>query len=383
MKAVHISTVHKAIDRRIMDKEARALAVAGWDVVVILPHPRTELVDGIRVVGVPNTTNRVLRSTVTAFRALRKALVEKGDVYHFHDPELIPVGVVLRLLGKRVIYDVHETHSATVAQKPYIPRWIRPPLSWVIQHVEFAAAKIFSGLVPATPGIGGQFSHLKTPQVTVQNFPRLQPQRGAVAPLRSRSRKVVHTGMVSESRGLLTMIEAIGLVDPAICEELILASEVTPASLEKARLLAGWSRVNLTGAFKPNELPGLLSQARVGLVLFHPYANHIESYPTKLFEYMAGGLPVIASNFALWEKIVSESRCGLLVDPLRPAEIAEAIQYLLTHDDVAEEMGANGKAAVASRFNWDAEARKLTDFYETLAADQLGAPVKAATHGLT
>jgi hypothetical protein len=85
-----------------------------------------------------------------------------------------------------------------------------------------------------------------------------------------------------------------------------------------------------------------------------------------MFEYMAAGIPVIASDFPLWRSIVMGAGCGLLVNPRDPSSIAKAISYLLTHDAEAEAMGKRGRAAVKLQYNWNTEERKLLNFYASL-----------------
>src|SRR6185436_1103269 len=119
VKTVHLSTVHTTADSRIMDKEAGAVAEAGWNVAVVMPHDKDEMRGTIKIIGVRKPSSRLVRVTLTAFMVALKGLKERGDVYHFHDPELLPVGLVLRMLGKKVIYDVHETHSASVAHRSH------------------------------------------------------------------------------------------------------------------------------------------------------------------------------------------------------------------------------------------------------------------------
>jgi glycosyltransferase involved in cell wall biosynthesis len=63
---------------------------------------------------------------------------------------------------------------------------------------------------------------------------------------------------------------------------------------------------------------------------------------------------------------VEEAQCGLLVDPLNPKAIAEAIQWLLEHPAEAEGMGERGQKAVRERYKWDMEAKNLLTLYETL-----------------
>jgi glycosyltransferase involved in cell wall biosynthesis len=91
------------------------------------------------------------------------------------------------------------------------------------------------------------------------------------------------------------------------------------------------------------------------------------SLPVKMFEYMAAGIPVIASNFPLWQEIFSTSECGICVNPLDPKAIGEAIQYLMDHPDEAEQMGRNGRKAVEEKYNWVIEEKKLLDLYAGLS----------------
>ena len=104
--------------------------------------------------------------------------------------------------------------------------------------------------------------------------------------------------------------------------------------------------------------------------MFRPAPNNIEAQPNKLFEYMAAGIPVVASDFALWRAIVDDTGCGLLADPCDPNAIATAVAYLLSHDREAEAMGRRGREAVARRYNWSAEEPKLLHLYADLARER-------------
>ena len=110
----------------------------------------------------------------------------------------------------------------------------------------------------------------------------------------------------------------------------------------------------------------LLNSARAGLVLLHPRINYVDALPIKLFEYMAVGIPVIASDFPLWRTIVDGANCGILVDPMKPEQIAKAIDWLLDNPREARKMGERGRRAVLERYNWSLEEKKLIELYDKL-----------------
>jgi glycosyltransferase involved in cell wall biosynthesis len=116
------------------------------------------------------------------------------------------------------------------------------------------------------------------------------------------------------------------------------------------------------------QIPAVLGDADVGIVCFLPDPNNINAGPTKLFEYMAAGLPILASHFPLWKAIVEGSECGVCVDPTQPQEIAAGLDYLHARPAARRQMGANGKAAVAARYNWEAEGQRLIQLYTSLLA---------------
>ena len=104
----------------------------------------------------------------------------------------------------------------------------------------------------------------------------------------------------------------------------------------------------------------------MGLVTLHPLPNYKDALPVKMFEYMAAGIPVIASNFTLWQEIIEGNECGICVNPLEPRAINKAIQYLIDNPKTAQKMGENGRQAVKQKYNWAIEEKKLFLLYEKL-----------------
>jgi glycosyltransferase involved in cell wall biosynthesis len=367
-KIVHLTSVHTAFDVRVFHKECKSLARSGKHVVLVVPHPRDEVVDFVEVKGIRISGGRLVRMTRTAWSLYREALRQNGDVYHFHDPELIPLGLLLAARGKTVVYDIHEDAPADILHKDYIPRRLRQPLTWSVRKLEDAACRRFSGLIAATPTIAKRFHSINPNTVVVHNFPMLDEiaPKGA-SPWNERPPVVAYIGSISERRGICEILQALALLPSANPAQMMLAGQFSPEELRaKLMRLPGWARVKYLRVLDRPSIANLLSRVRLGLLVLRPEPNFCNAMPIKLFEYMAAGIPVIASDFPLWRQIIGEAGCGLLVDPRDPQAIARAMEYLLSHDAEAEAMGRRGRQAASELYNWNSEERVLLKFYSEL-----------------
>lgn len=366
-KVVHFSSAHPCFDVRIFVKQCKTLAKAGYDVVLVVVHHRDEVVDGIKIKSVSKPKNRRERMFKTVFDIYRAVRKEDAAIYHFHDPELIPVGIMLRLKGKKIIYDVHEDLPRQILTKPWIHPLLRRIISFCAKAVENIGVRFFNGVVAVTPTIAERFPKNKT--VVVHNYPILGELAAVDAvPYSERPPLVVYVGGITMIRGIKEMVEAVGLIPGQIDVTLVLAGNITEKDVEEAANTAD-PRLNFIGWQSREQVAKLLGRSRIGLVLFHPAPNHVDALPNKLFEYMSAGLPVLASDFPLWRKIIGDLGCGVLVDPLDRKKIADAVQWMLEHPIEAEAMGKRGQQAVYERFNWDKEAEILLSFYDEILED--------------
>jgi glycosyltransferase involved in cell wall biosynthesis len=369
-KVAHLTSVHTPADPRIVHKECVTLAREGYDVVLIAPGPQQTLPSNVRHHPVNVPRNRFERMTRTMIEVYRAAREERADIYHFHDPELIVTGIVLRLRGSRVIYDVHEDVPLDIKTKPWIPHWLRPAVSGLASVVLRVVQSCFSAIVPATPSIAQTFSHRAT--VVVRNYPMREEvaSSGESVPMAQRPMTALYLGSISLQRGALEMVRAIAHYSLPPEARLLLAGQFEDEEL-RARLAAqpGWGRVDAPGVLPRYALAPLLGSARIGLLVLGPAESYAHSLSTKLFEYMWAGLPVIASKqLVIAGSIIEEHGCGMLVDPRDCDEIADAMRCLFSQPQYAQAMGDRGRRAAEGRYEWATEAQSLVNLYRRIAS---------------
>ncbi|HEV7236987.1 MAG TPA: glycosyltransferase family 4 protein [Ktedonobacteraceae bacterium] len=367
-RAVHLTSAHSPLDVRIFHKECRSLARAGYEVIVLGNHACNQTVDSVKLQGLGTTRGRLQRMTVKMAGMCKAAVEAVADVYHIHDPELLAVGLALRTVGKRVIYDIHEDLPRTMLLKAYIPRFLRKPLMWSVERVENAAARRMSGLIAATPALADRFRPIHPNTTVVNNYVMLDEFIPATrSEWKTRDPAVVYYGGLSEERGIREMLAAMALLPDSLHVKLELGGCFYVKEQEAAFVAEpSWQYVNWHGELDRNGIASLLNKVQVGLVVLHPDKAYLTSQPTKLFEYMAAGIPVVASDFPLWRSIIEDAGCGLLVDPCNVRDIAAAIERLIRNPNEAEAMGLRGRRAAEEHFSWANEEQVLLSFYASL-----------------
>jgi len=363
VKICVLTSVYPAFNGRIFHKEAKTLSQAGYNVTIIAQHDRQEVVDGVRIIPLPTPKNRFERVTKITWKLFRAALREKADVYHFHDPELIPVGIVLKLLGKKVVYDVREDYSKQILYKEWVGKgYVRKVVAFITNTIEQTGVFLFDGIAAATPDIAKKFNPTKT--ILLRNLPVLGLMNDAKRLEIQKERPIIiYAGGLSMIRGIKEIIQAMDFVENK-AKLWLLGKWENEEFKKECEGLKGWKYTEYLGLVPLGEVYKYTKVADIGISILHPTKNYITSLPIKAFEYMACSLPMVMSNFPYWQELFGE--CALFADPYNPRDIADKILYLLDNSEKARQLGDKGRQLTKEKYNWESESRRLTGLYERL-----------------
>lgn len=374
-RVVHFA-IHPPDDSRVFRRECRTLAEAGYDVTLITRHSRLRRVcdgiyDGVTLKQVEPENTRLKEVTRTVWRLAREVHRTDADLYHFHDPELLLLGLSLRLKGKMVIYDSHENAAEQISHARWISPLLRGILRPMFRMLESFVARRMSAIVAAREDVAQRFAPVNQRVVLVGNYARLADFPMAARVSRDYS-KVVNFGGINPGTCTEQVIDALAMLPESVPCKMVLAGLTFSAELlQSLKQKPGWKAVEFLERVKHVDVVDQSRSAAVAIVLYSPEPNHYSIGSNRLFEAMAAGTPVITSNFPEFKKLVNGMQCGMTVDPMKPTEIREALEYLLTHPEEAAEMGRRGQRAFQEVFNWEKERKKLLNLYSELLCSPL------------
>lgn len=361
-KVCHLSSVHIRSDVRVFYKQCLTLAKSGYKIhLVVADGIGDENRSGVRIHDLGSSGSRKLRMLKAPLQILFKALLIKADIYQIHDPELIPVACLLKALTRKpVIYDVHECYPEIFLHKEYLSAWQGTMLSRGIRILEKMAANYLDGIIAATEHIAEQFKEA----LVLHNYPLLREWENVPDnPQRYHNRQICYLGNITKERGLSQLVMALEHVD---CT-LHLAGYFEPASYgNELRALPGFDKVIEHGYVNRGQAAAIFAQCAMGVVLLDRKPNNLYSLSTKMFEYMASGLPILVSDLPANKELVDRTACGVYLNPSNIKNISRTIDEMLAQPELLAAMGAKGKRAVETEFFWESEAPAYLEFYQTI-----------------
>ncbi|WP_322486806.1 glycosyltransferase family 4 protein [Chloroflexus sp.] len=377
-RIVHISTVHQPFDQRIFYRECASLASAGYETHLLAPLPVTELerrgvylhsvgalVDQRLGLALKRRWQRIRQAAVLARRL-------QADLYHLHDPELIPLGLWLKAKRRaRVVFDCHENNAAYIRQKRHVPALLRGGLAVGMEALERLASRSFDAIITADRGVADLYLHRFGARrvVTIHNFPQLdlflqQPPPADDAPF-----DLVYHGTIPRYHLEVTFAVAEALRRRGRQVRWLFFGKCPEAAWAQAEIARRGLQddIMLDANLVPHEQVAVrVRQAKIGFIPLPDLPKFQHNIPTKLFEFMALGMPTVLSDLPPSRPFVGDGRCAIMVPPDDSEAYAEAIIRLLDDLALRRAMGAEGRARVMNEFNWQREAQYLLALYTEL-----------------
>lgn len=363
IRICHLTSVHNRYDVRIFYKECSSLKEDGFDVYLIVADGKGyEIKDGIKILDVGKRKSKFRRIILSTNDIYKKAKSLNATIYHFHDPELIWVGLKLRIRKKQVIYDIHEDYYKQI----FLKHQFFFPVKWIIAKIYRLTEKtifhFFSALIVPQPSMVKNYNNCNRKVTLICNFVKT---RYDVSTFQNHEKPFIyHGGGLSEERGLINMIRAMEFVKGDI--DLFIAGLLPTNIINEMKKLKGWNKVKYLGLLSYEESRSYYENCALGLILYNNIGQYYLSYSIKLFEYMSYGKAILMPDFGEWVEFNLENKCGINVDVRDHFSVAKKIDILMKNEALRYELGSNGIRSVHEKYNWSIEAKKLVNLYNDL-----------------
>lgn len=365
----HLTSVHPRNDSRIFHKMCKSLASMDVKVTFVVADGKgNEMLDNVEIIDIGAPSGRLKRITETTTKILNKAKELNADVFHLHDPELLLIAKKLKKLNKKVIFDSHEDTVNTILVSPYLKSPVSNVISLVYEKFERYTCKKIDGVIGATPHIENYFKKFVKQTENINNYPILSDKQQQNISWNEKQNEICYVGSIDDTRGIKDLMNSLELTKSKA--RLNLAGMYSSLTLEKEiKEHKDYHLVNDFGYVNSEEVEEIYSRSMVGIVTLQPIPTFLVSLPIKMFEYMVAGIPFIASDFPYWRSLLKGYKCCIFVDPQKPKEISEAIDYFVLNREEAKKMGEVGQKLVYENFSWESQSEKLLTFYQKVLSN--------------
>ncbi len=358
IKVCHLTSVHSVFDTRIFYKECKSLERAGYNVSLLAKHNEKEIIDNISIIPFKSPGNRFLRILISPFKMFFLALKEKAVVYHFHDPELIITGLLLRIFtNSKIVYDIHDNYSKIIIDKSWIKfKFLRLFISKLFLYFELMTCKIMSANVVILPNWLNKYPKA----VLVRNYPILGTVKGG-----KKNNLFVYVGVMNPERSAMEMIsifiELIKL-SPNMRFKIIGVFGEKKLEADVMDSINRCPNIDFLGYHPFVEVKKMLSKAKYGFVLYSSvkYLENISS--VKIYEYLANEVIPIFSSFEGFKYEIEKEGLGIGVNPKNPRQAAKKI-YDIIMDKEKLRVIEKKIEKYKTKYSWESEKRELLNLY--------------------
>ena len=345
------------------------MADAGYQVSLIARTPSPQTINGVKIIpSIGSSRYRLLRFLLLPAVGVQ-ALLQNAEIYHLHNPDTLPIAVLLRIFGKKVVYDTHEDFSRKILVKKWIPKLLRRPLAFLVGKSESLISTIVTASIATQQNV---VERLKNNALLLGNPPRVNEELYARVSKLAREIdgqecrvRAIYIGHISRPRGLYEMVDALAIANETARVRLWLIGPADKDDLDSASDRPGWKYVDYMPRMAQELAFAYVERADVGLIVIRDVGGYASTDPNKLYEYMMFGTPFIASAFDAWKDKLADIDAGWFVEPGSANEIADVLQKISENGKIAMDKGARGKK-VTGLYNWETESKKLLELYSEL-----------------
>ncbi len=372
MKICHITTAHNALDTRIFYKQCQSLQKKGYDVYLIA-HGESNTIEDVKIKGIGELPKNVIKRMLTSTRkAYNLALKNDANIYQIHDPELLPYAMKLKRRGKIVIYDCHEDYDSVIAELNFGHKSISKIVSKLFRFYFYYCYKRLDAVITVSPHVVDKIKDSCRKLWMITNYPIINQHETLETSIKKQG-QIAFAGGIKKIWSHENIIKAISNIENATY---ILCGPISKKYLSTLESLRGWSKTKYLGKIDFNEVHKIYSESLCAAVLLDYIGNAGWKKGTlgntKIFESMYAGIPVVCTDFELWnDMIIKKYNCGIAVDPNDVQAIEEALRYLISNPDIAKAMGDNGRRAVIEEFNWQTQEEILYELYDELSKEKV------------
>ncbi len=368
----HITTGHPPFDTRVFKRECVSLAKAGFKVTLLAQHDREEVVDGVNIHPLKKYSGFVKEKFIAPQQAIKIARSINADLYHFHDPELVPwMAKLASQISKPIVWDAHEDYVSTISHfNKFKIRRISRFVAEIFGYLERKSClERFAGVVTVTDTMARRYLDLGLKTCVLENVPDLSNIKRAAEDQRFSTPLFVSTGYQFKDRGIFEIAEAFNNLSARSQFQIAYWGSFENESLrDELRQRAGSlnsQRVFVEGPVEWKRLVNdLLPQAWASFVLFNTQdRNNCVGLPNRFFESWAASVPVIATAGTEVAKIVEAKGGGIVVPSNDPKHLESAMVRFAHEPDLVHRMGVNARRAVDEEFNWAAAFERLILLY--------------------